>query len=319
MSPKTCYGDYITTIELACQNLDNTAADKLRADVYRVLRCPHHLKPNQSRDEMMAIKQLKTDKDQMIFNEDKGVAFVVMDREDYIRKAKELLKDTNTYGPIQSDPTNKLKTKLINTLKKLKADIGMNDNIYRRMYPTGASSPKFYRLPKIHKNDISLRPIVSSIGSVTYGVAKELARILKPLVGNSIYHVNNTKEFADEIRNTKLKEGECITSYDVTTLFTSVPVSSALEIIKNRLEQDTDLPNSSIMSADNIIEMLGFCLNNTYFLFQDQFFEQAKGAAIGSPVNPIVANIYMKAFENRAISTALHPQGYGRGMLMILL
>ena len=73
------------------------------------------------------------------------------------------------------------------------------------------------------------------------------------------------------------------------------------------------------MTADNIIELLGFCLNNTYFLFYNSFYEQTKGAAMGSPLSPIVANIYMEAFENRAISTALHPQGYGRGMLMIPL
>ena len=47
-------------------------------------------------------------------------------------------------------------------------------------------------------------------------------------MGTSEHHVNNTKEFADEIRKTKLEEGECITSYDVTALFTSIPVSSAL-------------------------------------------------------------------------------------------
>ena len=85
--------------------------------------------------------------------------------------------------------------------------MGMNENFYRRMYPTGASSPKFNGLPKIHKKDIPLRPIVPSIGSVTYGIAKELARILKPLVGKTIYHVNNTKEFVDEVRNTKLEGG----------------------------------------------------------------------------------------------------------------
>ena len=190
-------------------------------------------------------------------------------------------------------------------LRKIKADTGMQENTYRKMYPRGASSPKFYGLPKIHKKN--MRPIVSSIGSVTYGVAKELARIIKPLMGTSEHHVNNTKEFADEIRKTKLEERECITSYGVTALFTSTPVSSALEIIRNKLEQDADLPNRSIITADNIIELCGFCLNNTYFLFQDMFYEQTKGAAMGSPVSPIVANIYMEAFENRAISTALHP------------
>ena len=58
------------------------------------------------------------------------------------------------------------------------------------MYPTGCVPPKFYGLPKIHKPDKPLRPIVSSCGSVTYGVAKELAKILKPLVGKSPHHIN---------------------------------------------------------------------------------------------------------------------------------
>ena len=255
----------------------------------------------------------------MILNTDKGVALLVMDKKDYIRKARELLEDTNTYRPIQSYPTNKLKTKLINILKKNQSDTRMAENIYRRMYPTGVSSPKFCGLPKIHKKDIPQRPIVFSIGSVSYGVTKELARIFKPLLGSSCHHVNNTKEFVDEIRNTKLEEGECITSYDVTALFTSVPVPSALESIMKRLDQGTDLPNRSIVTADIIIELLGLCLNNTYFLFQDKFYEQTEGAAMGSPVRPTVNNIYMEAFEDRTISTALHPQEYGRGMLMIPL
>ena len=160
---------------------------------------------------------------------------------------------------------------------------------------------------------------MSSIGSVTYGVAKELARIIKTLMGNSECHVNNTKQFADVIKKTKLEEEEYITSYDVTALFTSIPVSSALEIIRSKLEQGADLPNRTIMTADNTIELLRFCLNNIYFLFQDVVYEQTKGAAMGSPISPIVANIYMKAFENRAISTALHPLGFQRGMLMIPL
>ena len=76
------------------------------------------------------MKQLKPDKDCMVLTADKGVELVVMDRSDYIRKAKELLDDTNTYSTIQSDPTNKLKNKLINMLRKIKADTGMQENIY---------------------------------------------------------------------------------------------------------------------------------------------------------------------------------------------
>ena len=148
----------------------------------------------------------------MVLTADKGVALVVMNRHDYIKKARALLDDTNTYKPIKSDPTTKLKNKLINILKMMKEERSIDDNTYKEVYPTGASAPKFYGLPKIHKEDVPLRPIVSSIGSVTYGVAKELSTIWKPLVGNSSYHVNNSREFAEEIRNIKLERGECLTS-----------------------------------------------------------------------------------------------------------
>ena len=109
------------------------------------------------------------------------------------------------------------------------------------MYPTGASSLKLYGLPKIHKKNTPLRPTVSSRGSVTYEVAKELARIWKLLTGNTIHHVNNSMEFADDIKKIKLEEEECIISYDVSALFTSIPVKSAIEVTKKKLEQDTEL------------------------------------------------------------------------------
>ena len=77
-----------------------------------------------------------------------------------------------------------MKTKLISLLKKIKSEGGINDNQYRKMYPTGAVPPKFYGLPNVYKRDIPLRPIVPSRGSISYEVAKELARIFKPLVGS---------------------------------------------------------------------------------------------------------------------------------------
>ena len=102
----------------------------------------------------------------MVLTADKGVAMDVMNRQDYIKKSRALLDDTNTYKPITSDPTTKLKNKLINILKMMKGERNIDENTYKKVYPTGASGPKFYGLPKIHKEDVPLRPIVSSIGSV---------------------------------------------------------------------------------------------------------------------------------------------------------
>ena len=86
----------------------------------------------------------------MVLTADKGVALVVIDTADYIRKAKDILEETNTYRVINTDPTSRLKNKLVNILRRTKAATGLQDNIYKRMYPTGISPQKFYGLPKIH-------------------------------------------------------------------------------------------------------------------------------------------------------------------------
>ena len=117
---------------------------------------------------------------------------VIMDRQDYISKANNIL-NQNTYRSIPRDPTNSIENKLIRILKRVKNQTGLDSNTYKSMYPQ-AVSPKFYGLPKIHKPDTLLRPIVSSCGSVSYGVAKELAKILKLLVGRSPHHIISTQD-----------------------------------------------------------------------------------------------------------------------------
>ena len=230
-----------------------------------------------------------------------------MVRQDYINKANHLL-NQNTYRSIAKDPTNSIKNKLINILKRVKIQTGLDSNTYKSMYPTGCVPPKFYGLPKIHKPDTLPRPIVSSCGFVTYGVAKELAKILKPLVGKSPHHINSTQDFVEQVKQIKLEPWECLSSYDVSALFTSVPIDPALNIIKDLLDKDTTLKERTVMEVSDIILLLEFCLKNTYFSFQGQFHEQVEGAAMGSPVSPIVANLYMEFLEQKALSTAPHPQ-----------
>ena len=116
--------------------------------------------------------------------------------------------------------------------------------------------------------------------------SKELARILKPLVGRTTYSIQNTKDFAEQVKNTKLQADECIISYDVKALFTSVPIEPAIKIIQQHLEQDQELQQRTSMSAQTILWLLEFCLKNTYFIFQGRFYEQTEGAAMGSLHNP---------------------------------
>ena len=242
-----------------------------------------------------------------------------MDRTVYNSNAQNLSGDRGTYKVIKTDPTNKLKNKLISLLKKIKAEGGITEHLYKKMYPTGAVAPKFYGLPKIHKRDIPIRPIVSSRGSISYEVAKELARILRPLVGNSTHHIKNTHDFVEQMKGITLQANECITSYDVSALFTSVSIDPAINIIKRRLELDQELHLRTTMKVEHIISLLEFCLKTTYFQFQGRFYEQFQGAAMGSPISSIVANLFMEDFEAKAINTAQYPPSIWKGMWMTLV
>ena len=173
------------------------------------------------------------------------------------------------------------------------------------MYPTGCVPPKFYGLPKIHKPDTPLRPIVSSCGSVTYGVAKELTKILKPFVGKSPHHINSTHDFVEQIKQLSLAPGECLSSYCVSTLFTSVLVDPALEVIKDLLEEDPTLMDRTALPVKDIILLLKFCLKDIYFSFQGKFYEQVESVLMCSLLSPIVANLYMEYFEQKL--SVLHP------------
>ena len=112
----------------------------------------------------------------MVLTADIGVAMVVMDRDDYINKSNKILTQP-AYRAIPRDPTNKIKAKLINLLKRVQNQTGLDNNTYMAMYPMGCG--------------------VSSCGLVTYGVVKELTKILKPLVGKSPNHINITQDVVE--------------------------------------------------------------------------------------------------------------------------
>ena len=135
-------------------------------------------------------------------------------------------------------------------------------------------------------------------------MAKKLANILRPLVGHSLPPIRNPKHFVDLATSIRLGEGECIASYDVEAVFTSLSVDPAISIFKHKLLQDAKLHNRTSMPIPHITTLLEFCLKDTHFLFLDKYYEQVYGAAMGSLISPIVANLFKEKFETRANNTA---------------
>ena len=303
--------------EQASSRLPAQEVDEFKSDINRLLKQQqqqHNNHCNLNPAQCRALTQLKQDNTRVVLTADKGVAMVIMDQQDYNNRAQAFLQDTNTYKVLNKDPTPQLKNKLINLLKNIKQSGGLSTQKYKQLYPTSTVPPTFYGLPKIHKTGTPLRPIVSSRGSITYGVAKEFSHIIKPLVGQSPHYLKNTQHFIQQLQGKKLETGEIITSYDVKALFTSVPVQPSIQIVKQRLQQDTTLPQRTSMSISQITSLLEFCLTHTYFLFQGKYYEQVQGEAMGSPISPLIANIFMEEFEVKALQSFPNPPPFGSGL-----
>ena len=141
----------------------------------------------------------------------------------------------------------------------------------------------------------------------TYNTARKVADIIKPLVGKSPHHLNNSSDLLNKLKGVTVDADEELISFDVTALFTSVPVEETIKIIRSKLQEDPSLPNRTSLSVDDVTNLLQCCLTTTYFVFQGKFYTQTEGAAMGSPVSPLVANLFMENFEIKALASFSHP------------
>ena len=153
---------------------------------YNTTKRRNHSLDNITREEKEAIKTLREDASHMVLTADKGVALVVMDKSQYVEKCMALLDHTKVYKPCK-DTTKKLHRDVQETLQQLNRDHGSSrlywwsKRHYNKLLPTGNTSPapRFYDLPKIHKANCPMQPIVSACGTATYQLAEFLTKILQ--------------------------------------------------------------------------------------------------------------------------------------------
>ena len=97
-------------------------------------------------------------------------------------------------------------------------------------------------------------------------------------------------------------------SLDVVSLFTKVPTDETLAVVWDKLAADPFLEECTCIPIDNLIEMLTFCVETSYFGMGSDIYWQEEGLAMGSPLSPVLANIYMEYFEEMALgSISLKP------------
>ena len=109
--------------------------------------------------------------------------------------------------------------------------------------------------------------------------------------------------------NIKLGKSESQVSFDVVSLFTSVPLITAKTIVANRVGDDCTLGERTSLAVPEIMEALDICLQSSFFVYNDVIYKQIFGCPMGSgsPLSPIIANMVMEEIEQTALNTYLNP------------
>ena len=165
------------------------------------------------------------------------------------------------------------------------------------------SLPYMYGLIKTHKPDNPVRHIICSTGSISYKLSKWLVTILSPLIGTiSNSNIKNNVDLVNKLTTLDINFDCCLVSWDVTSLFTRVPVNDLLLYLEVELcKYDLPLP------VDTIIKLIKLCVTDAKFSFNGEFYAQKFGMSMGNPLSPVLSNLYMEFFERDLSSNILHP------------
>ena len=157
-----------------------------------------------------------------------------------------------------------------------------------------------------HKDGIPLRPIVSNRGLAYHPLSHFLVKIISSLAGKSSSYVKNSAHFVERISNVPIRSNQMV-NLDVVSLFTKVPTDETLAVVRDKLTADTLLEEHTCIPIDNLMEMLTFCVETTYFGMGSDIYRQ-EGLAMGSSLSLVLADIYLEYFEEMALgSTSLKP------------
>ena len=207
---------------------DETITDINVKTLTYIKKCKQ-LKPSRN---LIMTKKYLTENNLVAVPFDKGIGICIMKREMYQKKLDVILnlpqfeKVTQTRKNAKN-AVLKEEERILSTLKQLRNDGKINGELFEKLKPIGSQPARIYGLAKIHKQSVPVRPVLSMPGSSYHPVGIQIAEWLSNVPECQIN--TSTKEIADHLKEVTLEEDEEIVSFDVTSLYTNVPVAEAIE------------------------------------------------------------------------------------------
>lgn len=252
------------------------------------------LHPNMCKNDLIALQELTNNDQISIRQADKGGAIVVWNTTDYIEEAMDQLNDTAVYRSLDRDPKFDILHKIKLIVEKA-SEAGLIDTELAQFLVV--EQPKtllLYLLPKIHKSlhRPSGRPIVSRRDSLLNNISIFLDRMLRAFALSSKSFVQDTIDFINKIRALQVPEDVILASFDVTSLYTSINHTRGLEAVRRVLD-NTEWSGDV---KEFILDLLTVHLTCNYFTFNDKYYMQVRGTALGADVAPAYTNIFCSGF-----------------------
>ena len=174
--------------------------------------------------------------------------------------------------------------------------------VYERIRPVGSTRPRMYGLPKTHKTGVPLRPILSMVNAPQHAMAGWLAEILQPVLEKFSHHVvKDSFEFCSKLERFE-QEGDpaktYMCSFDAVSLFTNIPLVETIQICLDTLYRDENLAPPTIPEP-LFRKLLMKATTEVEFSFDGLIYQQIDGVAMGSPLGPVLANIFVGYCESK--------------------
>ncbi|CAF4005492.1 unnamed protein product [Rotaria sordida] len=254
---------------------------------------------------------------------DKSKLFFFIDTQEYEEKVKNYMNKTNAYRGITSGicPLANDLHLVILLLDHLHERKEITDEQYKQMYPnlkTLELAHIYFNL-KVHKPEISVRPIVASINALARLISSFLDQLRTPIYNyvtkditfiNSIGLIRKLNEYQQKgyLTSTTL-----FVIFDVTDLYTMIPRDGAIAALRQFCQKYSVNGKIGNLKVETIIKLASIVLYTISFAYKNKYYRQIKGGAMGSPFTMVLANIYMLEWEQKLIQHQnRHHEIYGR-------
>ena len=247
---------------------------------------------------LVMTKKYLMEKDLVAIPFDKGVGFCVMKVSTYRKKLDDIL-SLEQFSKVTQTRSNskdlilRVEERINEELNTLKQSEKISEEMYWKLRSKGGQPPRLYGLAKVHKASVPVRSVLSMPGSPYDNLGTMVTKWLSVIPESQIRCTN--KGVVEKIKNATLGEDEVMVSFDVSSLYTNVPLEEAIQdsaeiLYSGRFEKPP-------VDKETFIKLVRLACKDVVMLTHDGYYRQNDGLSMGAKPAPPLANIWLSKFD----------------------